>query len=172
VAEDRRILQVSGSIALADTRRAMAWAIGRCLDAIARIDPRLIVHGGAVGGDSAASDAARIACVPELLFPKGPGMQTARLELGLWEPVGEVGDDLLPAYDGHPIHRDRVMIEWCKRRHTVGVRVWSLALYAPWCKRYAVGRGGTRYTHDRAKAAGFTCGQYVCPPEYGPGGDR
>ena len=174
--EQRRfdIVVVTGSIALRDTPRSCAWAFCTMLTGFVRAAPYLLVHGDAEGGDHAAERAASEATIPSLVFPTGSGRMMARWRMGLFDPPPErvCGDphpdiaSVLPEYDGHPLRRNDAMVEWAKGRRDAGARVLTVALVAPWCKRYSASRGGTRYTAQMAEKAGLPVKWFLCPAEY------
>jgi hypothetical protein len=168
------IVVVTGSIALGDTPRAGAWAFSTMLAGFVTSAPYLLVHGDASGADHAAERAASEAAIPSLVFPSDKGRAMARWRMGLFDPPPErvCGDprpdiaSVLPEYDGHPLRRNDAMIAWAKVRRDAGARVLVVALAAPWCERYAAGRGGTRYTAHMAEKAGLPVKWFVCPEEY------
>lgn len=164
------VLVVTGSIALKDTPRSCAWALGTMLLGIAARSPFAVVHGGADGGDHAAERAAMESIVPTLTFPTmDKGRAKAIWSIGLCDPPPDVVADVpLLDYDGHPLRRNDAMLTWAVAAKDAGVAVLVVALFAPWCHRYAAGRGGTRYTVDHAEGAGLAVVRKQCPAAYAP----
>lgn len=153
------ILLVTGSRALADTRRAAAWARGEI--APRALDAHQVVAGDARGPDEWAQDLAPTWAERWCL----DGRILARLMLD-WVLEARWHNDPLPRRGDREgrrqlcLARDRAMVDhYAPRADEVAL----LALIAPWSRTR-----GTEYTARHAEAAGIAVERLVCPVEYGP----
>lgn len=148
------IILVTGSIALRDTPRSSAWALGTLALGFARRSPLLVVHGDAEGADRAADRAASAAFVPTLAFPAGG---RAEWRVGLCDPPPEAVERVpLPTYEAHPLRRNDAMVAWCAGAKGAGASVLVVGLYAPWCARSSPGAAGRRTRRCTRRGRGST----------------
>lgn len=175
MADPLRLLVVTGSRALNDTRASKTWALRILAEHVFAGDVDVVVTGACRRSpddwaDHLANSRTSWGTVAHVIrWPVPGGSLTDHCDEG--GPYKVVRGHFVRLRDADrypyttPLERNAAMIRWAADQRDAGHVVRVLGLRAPWATT-----GGTAATLRHAQRAGLDAVEYVCPREFGPGG--
>lgn len=175
MADPLRLLVVTGSRALADTRAAKRWALHILAEHLFAGDVDVVVTGACRRSpddwaDHLANSRTSWGTVVQVIrWPLPGGSLTDHCDEG--GPYKIVKGHFVRLRDADrypyttPLERNAAMVRWAADQRAVGHVVRVLGLRAPWAATR-----GTEHTLTQARKAGLDAVECVCPRELGPGG--